>query len=317
MKKIATFVMLTGLLFSGCGDNNDTDSDEHDHEHGDDERSLIFYNDTTNDHLVYDMHEEQLIDLNNATYIHDDEEQDISNFNLTSSQSGVPFVWLDNKGDDDVSNDEEKIIMFNSSYDFQSAVTWEDFYYLGHFHEADHDHDEEETEEHAEDEEHAEYVLAAHSNDEFDVTSGGKYEAMERLTTYITEQNQLKIDLASALPDDAATSICGVYTNIDLEENITSYYAMGTNGTFYAFDKNDTSYTYVDQVAVADSCTPNEMGMSGIENGVWVFLKDTQTIYEVDKHDDGVYHIHETMDASDYIGVGKSANVMVSIKPVD
>jgi hypothetical protein len=288
-----SLVLSSLLLFSGCGsddDDNETGTEletEMEHEHGDDERVLFFYNASTNDHFAYSVESSELINLNSEMH----GEENISKFNISTDKSGKPFIWLDSKGDTNATNDEEKIVMFNNDFQFDRNATWEDFIYLGHFHsEEDGAH------------------LAAHSNDEFNVAAGAKYFALNRLNTYISEQNELKNSFDEILTE---TDVCGLYTNIDLEENLINYYVVGTDGKLRIYDE---SKDFVDEVAITGSCTSENLGMSGVEGGVWIFLADTQKIYQVDSHDDGVFHIHTTSNVSEFVGE-YDVEYFVSIKP--
>lgn len=299
MKNLYISAFLATLIFTGCGsDSSSNTTDEH--SHGKDERSLIFYSNVTNDHFAYSIEDKELINLNEAT--HDGE--DISNFNLDAMKVGKPFIWLDDKGDTDESNDEQKIVMFNNNYSYSTDgdATYEDFYYLGHFHE-----EEENGETH--------YHLAAHTNDEFNVTSGGKFEALGRLNSYLSTQETLKTNInAKIIADDSTAAVCSFIEYEDHEEEKEYIYAMSTLGKLYVY--NSDLSTLIDTVTVTDSCTSNNVGMSAVKDGVWVYSGDTKKIYEIDSHDAGVYHIHETTDLSDYIGDGKDATSMVSLIPV-
>ena len=297
--KNAALILGTTLVFSGCGssDNNDVQADPLELES--DGKTLIFYSASTNEQYAFDVDSEKTLNLQDAT---DSEGEDITNFNMSASQNGKTFLWIDNKGDEDASNDEGKILMFKQSYSYASDgnASWEDFYYLGHFHT------------HTENNE-THYGLAAHSNDEFDVTSGGKYDAISRLNQFLAEQNQLENDLSALIPSEA-NGLCGIHTFLS-EENETFYYAMGKNGTMYIYD-GEMNTPLLDSVVVTDNCTPNEFGMSSTEDGVLVFSANTQKIYSVDSHEDGVYHIHSSWDLSQLIGEGKNAQMMVGLQPL-
>ena len=90
---------------------------------------------------------------------------------------------------------------------------------------------------------------------------------------------------------------------------------MGKNGTMYIYDENITAPA-LDSVAVTDSCSVNEFGMSSTEDGILFFSSNTQKVYSVDSHDDGIYHIHSSWDISQLLGSGKSAQMMIALEPV-
>ena len=292
--KSSALILGMTLVLSGCGSSSDSDSGGSDPlELESDGKTLIFYSAATNEQYAYDVDSGQTTDLQQAT---DRDGNNIENFNMNASDQGRLFVWIDNIGDTNASNDEEKVLMFSQDYDYATDgnATWEDFYYLGHFH-SDGGND---------------YYLAAHDNDEFNVTVGGKYDAMIRLNQYLATQYELEQNLSAAIPS-GANGLCGFHTFAS-EENETFYYAMGINGTLYVYDEN---VTILDSVAVTDSCSPNTFGMSSTEDGVLLFASDTQKVYSIDSHGGGVYHAHNFWDLSQLIGDGRSAQMMVGITP--
>lgn len=288
------------LILGGCGsDSNDDGSTSTDPlELESDGKTLIFYSASTNEHYAFDVDSETTTNLNGAT---DAKGEDLTNFNMAASDQGRLFVWMDDKGDDDASNDEGKVIMFTQDYQYaqDGNATWEDFYYLGHYHS--------ETDGNNVTEHH----LAAHANEEFDVTSGAKYNAMIRLNKYLAAQETLKNTLAALLPAEA-NGLCAFHTFVS-EEDEAFYYAMGTNGTVYIYDAAETLQ---DSVAVASSCEANAVGMSSTKDGLLLLLNDTQKVYSIDSHEDGIFHVHNSWELSRLIGSGHSAQMMVGIEPL-
>ena len=283
------------FMLSGCGSDSSSDTALSDPlELESDGKTLLFYSASTNEHYAFDVDSESTTDLNGES---DADGNDLGNFNMNASTQGRLFVWIDNKGDDNASNDEGKVLMFSQNYDYASDgnATWEDFYYLGHYH----------------NDNVTSYYLAAHSNDEFNVTSGAKYNAMIRLNTYLAQQESLKTTLGALLPAEA-NGMCAFH-QFENEEDETFYYVMGTNGTMYVYD---AAYTFKDSVAVSSSCESNGVGISSTEDGVLLFLSATQKVYSVDSHEDGIYHVHNSWDLSDLLGSGKSAQMMVGIQPL-
>lgn len=290
---------MTAALFmmSGCGSSGGEAHNEAP-ELESEGKTLIFYSASTNGQYAYDVDSETVTDLNGET---DAEGEDITNFNMSASDKGRLFIWVDDKGDTDASNDEDKVVMFRSDYAFaeDGNATWEDFYYLGHFHS------------HTEDDNTTTYHLAAHANEEFDVTEGAKYNAMLRLNAYLQQQETLKSELAALLPAEA-NALCAFH-RFENEEGETFYYTMGTNGTMYVYD---AAYGFRDSVAVADSCEADGVGMSSAEDGVLIFLSGTQKAYLIDSHEDGIYHVHSSWALSELLGDGKSAQMMVGLQPL-
>jgi hypothetical protein len=298
--KLLALTAVAALALSGCGSEEDVDDGyDEGHVHGEDERAVFFYSPTTKDHFAYDIHEELLINLDDANYTTDGNVHDISSLNLTASDSGFPYRWLDDKGDNNESNDEEKIVMFQSSYDFESNATFEDFFYMAYLH-----NDEDAGERH----------LEGLSNSEYNVTSGDAFDELARLHAFVIEENQLKVDLNASLNALGEEDLCVAYSQEDHEHNETILYAMDTNGTLHIFEDNTTNR--VQTVVVSNTCSAQSAGISGVEDGVWVYLGGSnQTIYEVDSHDENDIHVHESFDVTSYIGSGAEAEVMVSIAP--
>jgi len=129
----------------------------------------------------------------------------------------------------------------------------------------------------------------------------------------LAQQYTLEQNLSNAIPADA-NGLCGFHTFVS-EEDETFYYAMGKNGTMYIYDEEITTPA-LDSVAVTDSCSPNAFGMSSTEDGVLYFSADTQKVYSIDSHEDGIYHVHSSWDLSQLIGSGKSAEMMVGLEPL-
>ena len=301
-----TIAPLVALLLVGCGSSSDSRGSETDlPELESAGKTLVFYNATTNEQNAYTVDDGSVLNLQGAT---DEDDNNITNFNMQSDEQGKFFVWIDNKGDANASNDEGKIIMFNQDYSYtpDNNATWEDFYYLGHFH--SHTNDDNETVN----------ALAAHSNDEFDVTSGGKYNAMIRLNTYLAEQYALEQNLSTTLANGtentSSEELCGFHTLVN--DDGTFYMVMGTGGTMFIYNQNSS---FVDQTSLTgvDVCTANQFGMSSTEDGVLYFSEATQQLHMIDSHDGGtVWHEHSTFEVEDLLGTGKTAEMMVGIAPV-
>lgn len=294
--KSIALILGIGLTFSGCGgtDGGTTQTDPLELES--DGKTLVFYSASTNEQYAFEVDSQNIINLNAASY----QDHNLTNFNMSASEKGKPFIWIDDKGDTNSSNDEGKLVMFKQEYSFANDgnATWEDFYYLGHFHSQTVNNQ-------------TSYYLAAHDNDEFNTTSGGKYNAMIRLNEFLAREYTLEQNLSAIIPSEA-NGLCGFHTFVN-ESGETFYYTIGKNGTVYVYDD---AYNFKDSVAVSDSCMPNEMGMSSTEDGVLLFLKSTQKVYSVDSHEDGIYHIHNSWDVSRLIGSGHTADVMVGLEPL-
>jgi len=305
IKSAVVLALLTTL--SGCGSDDSRGEESSLPELESDGQTLLFYSASANTQYAYTVDNGSVLNLQGET---NSEGEDISNFNTQNTLEGQLFVWIDDKGDTDASNDESKVVMFKQDYSYtdDGNATFEDFSYLGHFHEH-------------EDEGEMEYHLAAHSNAEFDFSDlneeqkavDPKYLAMVRLNKYLAEQNELEQNLTAQLPD-AANGLCG-FQKATNDENETSYYAMGKNGKMYKYDE---SLQYVSSTVITgvDSCTENEFGMSPTEDGVLYFSKATQKVYSIDAHEGGEFHVHNSWGLDEILGAGKTADMMVAIAPL-
>jgi len=295
---LSALILGTSLIFTACGSDsksdNNTQADPLELES--DGKTLLFYGASTNEQYAYNVEKATLTDLNNNN------DEDLTNFAMGANDNGKFVIWIDNKGDNNASNDEEKVVMFNKDYSYSDDgnATWEDFYYLGHYHA---EVENGETHHH----------LAAHANEEFNVTSGAKFAAIGRLNAFLASEASTQSSLTNTL--SGTTTLCGFKTVTN--DNGTLHYAMGVNGTLYIYD--DT-FALEDSVSVTDSCEKNMMGISAVshhdEDGVVVFEANSQKLYVVDSHDDDVFHVHTTYDVSKVLGSGKSAKMMTSLVPV-
>ncbi len=294
-----TALILGALVaLTACDSDDNRGADKELPELESDGKSLVFYSASANTQYAYTVDDGSVLNLQGAT---DSEGEDITNFNLKDNEKGRLVLWIDDEGDNDDSTNEEKVVMFKQDYSFakDGNASWEDFYYLGHLH---HHIDNGVEENH----------LASHKNSEFNVTDGAKFDAIKRLNTFLAEQYNIEQTLATKLKE-RTQDLCGFHTFVD-EDGGIHYYAMGTDGTMDIFAG---TFELEDTVAVTDSCTPNEFGMSSTEDGALYFSNATQKVYSVDSHEDGVYHVHSSWDLSELIGVGKTAEMMVGIAAED
>ncbi len=283
--KSSAVILGLALMMSACGSSDSNNDGEGGGEVPDIESAkklLTFYGTASNDNYAFDIETQTLTNLNenNKTAILDGEE-------------GRLFVWVDNKGDDNASTNEDKVIMFHKNYSFteDGNATWEDFYYLNHLHDGE---------------------MHPHANTEFNTTDSesGKFKAMIRINEYLQEQETLKTELSTLISAKGAT-LCD-YNSV-VHEDETHYYVLGTNGILYTYE-NDGTTTFKDATLVSSAgCTVGESGMSAADEGVIIYLKNTSTLYLVDSHEDGVSHVHSEFDLSEIIGDGKSIDMMVGI----
>jgi len=297
MLKKTVLPILLLIAISGCDSDNDNNNGSNGADLPD-EKTLVFYNQTTADQYSYDTDSETAGDLNaDAT----------SNFYMVGEDTGRLFYWPDEYTEGEV---DEKIVMLKADYDYATDgnITHEDFIYLGHF------HDE---------------ALAAHSADEFDPASesysAAKGEALVRLNTYLAEQDAIRTEITEALETVAPTeALCNFFVpshhhdeEEGEEEESIPHYALSDAGKLYVFEENTSAELESIQSAISlegvDSCTAMGSGMTAYgEHGVLVFSSDSQKLYLVDSH--GLdYHQHSQWDLSEFMPAGFSADMMIGL----
>lgn len=305
MKNYKTMTAATlaafSILLSACGSSSDSETEQSAIDLESTNEVLYFYGASSEDHYAFYTQTQTIENLN------EDNKTDMSGANPT----GRLFVWVDNRGDDNASNDEAKVVMFKSDYDFvtDGDATFDDFYYLDHL---------------SAGERHP------HENVEFDpnrvgaVPGDGKALAMQRLNTYMAEQIQLKQDIANVNDSEgnsilAVDDICNFHTTAHEHEGAIEkmHFVIGKNGALYTYENENGTIEFKDSTKVADSCEVGKSGISSAEEGVLVYLGTTSKLYLVDSHDGGDSHVHSTWDLSEILGAGRSLDMMVGIGEVE
>ncbi|MBD3808833.1 MAG: hypothetical protein IE880_09000, partial [Epsilonproteobacteria bacterium] len=114
--KVQSVASIVAAMFvlSGCGSNGDSRGSEPELPELESEgKTLVFYSASANEQNAYTVDDGSVLNLQGTT---DAEGEDITNFNMQTDEKGKLFVWIDDKGDDNASNDEGKIVMFNQDY---------------------------------------------------------------------------------------------------------------------------------------------------------------------------------------------------------
>jgi len=287
-KTIVPAIILSGLLlaFSGCG--SDSDSSGGSSIDLPDGKTMIFFDNKSARQYSYNTDTEIAEDMNtesNAT------------FNMTG-KTGTLFSWLD----ETPQGDEQKIVMFHDSYDFavDGNATFEDFHYLGHFHEED-------NVKH----------FAAHSNSEFDpaVSSDAKKAAMVRLNTALAEREEIKEELSEVLPDGEV--LCNFFVfdhdhhdeedDNATEEEAIPHIALSGSGKVYVYGESNETLTSSQPVFALDGVSECKEAESAIiqssDDGVFIFSANSQKLYLVDNH--GMdFHQHSSWNIGKFLPEG-------------
>jgi len=299
--KIKSSSVLLGLalILSACGssDNNSDNEDTSSIDLESAKKVLYFYGASSDEHYAY------FVETNTIENLNEDNKTDMGSAN----PSGRLFVWIDDRGDDNVSNDEGKAVMFKSDYIYASDnnATFEDFYYLDHL---------------SDGERHP------HENIEFDpnrvgaVPGDSKALAMIRLNKYLAEQEQLKQNLANVNDSEgnsimSVNDICNFYTTTHEHEGSIEkmHFVLGKNGALYTYENEAGVIEFKDSTVVAESCEVGKSGMSASQEGVLIYLGNTSKLYLVDSHAGGDSHVHSTWNLSEVLGDGKSIDMMIGI----
>lgn len=307
------------VVLSGCGsdDSGDTGTQDTTVELESAKASLFFYGSESNEHYALSTETLSLTNLN-------DKADELENFYLENNESGRLFVWRDDLGDSNESNDEDKVVMFDSSYSFAANgnATYENFFYLGHFHIEVEDGVEHEH-------------LAAHTNEEFNPNNSelnttvktARAAGLARLNTYLEKQNTLKENLKSNLNTvKGASTLCNFYSVEEhheengVEHEEIFHFVMDTQGVMYKFEEHDGAIEDLNQsllVSTNGSCDAEKSGMSQAMDGVIVYLGgDEEKVFLVDSHGAGDMHVHSTWDIGELLS-GKVVETMIGIGDVD
>lgn len=292
--KYASIVALGALLtFSGCGDSGSNDNGGGAEIDG--EKLFFFYNQLSQAQMTYDTETSESGDLNS------DPE---SNFYMYDKEAGRLLYFPDEYQEGEV---DEKVVMLKASYDYavDGNLTYEDFIYLGHF------HDEE---------------LAAHSADEFapENINDAKTAALLRLNRYLAEQEEIKEEIKEAVEAEGE-SLCNFFvpehhhedeheTDEADEEEAVAHFALSSSGKVYIFEEQDDALVSIQdpvQLEGASECAADESGItSSGDAGIFVFLKSTQKLYLVDAH--GLdYHQHSQWDLTEFMPSSFEATQMI------
>jgi hypothetical protein len=326
--KLSAVLGISALLLSGCGGSGgDSDTE---YSLGLPAGLTIAMVDVNNlEYYSLDTTTEELTDLNALA----DESGDsaVQKLRLTDTSVLGSFVhWPDFRVVNDVEMLDGKYLLMKPDYVPSTTVlggTEEspgNFVQLVHFHDTD---------------------LAAHSTDEFygadacsqaDQDAGtcsGKYYGLQRLNSFVTEQADLEIEIAEALPEDQ--TLCRAY--IDpyqkfeheqeeaLEESggeiqeeahdhgALTHFALTDTGRMYFYQEGEAGlesiqgFVELDGVNSVADCSRTTIARAS-EDGVLVFIPDTQKLYLVDNHG-ADFHQHSVWNLAEILPEGTTADM--------
>ena len=296
-------VSLTSLLLIGCGSSSSSSTavDLTSSLDLPDEKTFIFFDNESSDQYLYNTTSDTNTDMNadeNATY------------NMTD-KTGKLIRW----DHETTAGTDQKVVMLNYDFDINNGdLTYNDFKYLGHFHEEDNVN-----------------VFAAHSNEEFnpEVSSDAQKTALATLNTHLKEQEEVKQEIAEALP--ATEELCNFYAfeHDHEDENTTeeeheeaAHIALTKSGKVYVYHEEEgTEGLQQEGTAFAlDGVSSCEEDQSSIvkasDYGVYIFSANSQTLYLVDAHD-GDFHQHSKWTGSKFLPTNFSPTQFVGINESD
>lgn len=278
--------------------------------------TLSLLNASTGAYYAFDTTAETRTDLNEIAAASQD--SSIQNLQITDTSAiGHFFQWPDFRE----ANGEElldvKYLLMRPGYVPGSEIDADQFVQLAHFHDT---------------------TLAAHSAEEFRDPEPGSSKAMglQRLNSHVAEQKELEEEMLEVMPDgeQLCQAFVDPYVKFELgheeeegaEEMGTEEHAHGDfihialsdSGRMYFFAEGEAEeleqvqgFVKLDNVSTISDCTRASITRVS-EEGVLVFIPDTQLLYLVDSHG-GDYHQHSTWSISAILPEGVSADLIAVI----
>ncbi|CAA6804746.1 MAG: Unknown protein [uncultured Sulfurovum sp.] len=295
MKKIwIASAIATAMIMTGCGSSSSS-NEETTAIDLPDGKTLIFFDNASSAQYLYNTDTETASSMNIAG----------ENYDMTG-KNGQLVMW-NHETDAGV---DQKIVMVDEYFDITNgSFTYEDMHYLGHFHE-----------------ENSVPVFAAHSADEFDpaVSSDGQKAALVSFNAHLTEQNEIKNEIAEALPSGETLCNFFVFEHEDHddgeEEEATPHIALTTTGKMYIFEENEEGLVASQSTFLLDGVSQCSQNQSGIikndDYGVLVFSAQSQKIYLVDSHGED-FHVHSTWDTDRFLPAGFTPTTFTGIGESD
>jgi len=297
-------LLLSGVLLVGCGgggssSNNDNMMTDINLPDG---LTMIFFDNVSSKQYLYNTDSEKYEDMNA------DETQ---NYDMTGKH-GKLFLW----NHESATGIDQKIVMLNEDFDINEGnITHTGFQYLGHFH-------EENNEKH----------FAAHSPSEFDPdnnASAQKLAALTALSSTLLEQEEIKTEIAEALP--SGESLCNYFvfeheeheeehegneTEEHHEEETAAHIALTTTGSVYVLAEQNGTLQSTQAAFALEGVSSCESDKSAIikasDHGVIIFSAVSQKLYLVDNH--GIdFHQHSSWDIAKFLPAGFTPTTLTAI----
>lgn len=315
---VASFFCISSLILSGCGGGGSS-SDEETSVELPEGLSLSLLNAGTGAYYSFDTTTEVRTDLNELAT--GSQDSAIKNLAITDTSAvGQFFHWPDFREIDGEDQFDMKYLLMRPSYQDGSTIDADQMIQLVHFHDD---------------------TLAAHSAEEFQApeSGSGQEESLIRLNSFVDEQNELEAEVTEVMP--AGTQLCRAYIDPYLkfeeeeehaaeeatEESEESeeehehhdlvHYALDTTGRMYFFKEGDNGleqaqgFVQLDEVSNISDCSHTTVARVS-EDGVLVFIPDTQRLYLVDSHG-GDFHQHSTWPISALLPENETTDLVAII----
>lgn len=326
-------LLVSAALLTACGGASSTNNNEDGKTPSGssvnlpDGKNLVLIDASSTKHYLYNTTTEKSLDLNDEASKSGD--QSVQNLAVSDpSTIGSFFLWADDANGDGTIND-EKVVLMKPNYQAGTAIDHTNMQYLAHFHGEE---------------------FAAHAASEFNPATYGdnwagskKEKGLARLNAYVTKQKELFDEVDEALKTAAAGQILcrafvdpragaehegeehnhGVTPRAEAgheahAEKPAVHIALTNSGRMYFMAEKDGAMALTQDTFVALT------GVSGIENcaktgitrasdnGVLVFVEDSQKIYLVDNHG-ADWHEHSNWDISKLMPAGFHADYVAAL----
>ncbi|HHD75956.1 MAG TPA: hypothetical protein ENK95_03910 [Campylobacterales bacterium] len=290
--------LLTALFLVGCG-NSSTEEKLN----LPDGKTLIFFDNASSKQYLYDTTEDKSEDMNADS---------TKNYNMTN-KNGKLYVWNHEISEGKY---EEKIVMLKDDYTIGSTLTYENFHYLGHFHEEDNKH-----------------VFAAHASSEFDPVSSSvaKKNALVALNKSLSEHADVKKEIAEVLP--SGEELCNFFvlgeddhdhakTSNKTEEETAAHLALTKTGKMYIFKEDNVTKKLTESQSAFSiegitACEEDKVSIiKNDDHGVLLFSAESQILYLIDSHGED-FHQHSKWTGSKFLPTGFTPTQLAGISESD
>ncbi|MEJ2611353.1 MAG: hypothetical protein P8179_15040, partial [Candidatus Thiodiazotropha sp.] len=300
------------FLFSGCGSSSSNDSSDNSTTLGlPEDMQLIMLNAVNGAYYSFDTTTESRTDLNELAAASQDSA--VQNLQITDTSTiGYFFHWSDFRFVNEVEALDMKYLLMHPGYTSGDPINADQFVQLAHFHGDD---------------------LAAHSAEEFrDPEPGSNIAAgLERLNSFVQKQKALEDEIAEVIP--ASETLCRAYVDPYLEFELEQeageeegeahdhgslvHFALTESGRVYFFEEHGgvleqtQGFVTLDDVVTISDCDRTTMARAS-DDGILVFIPDTQLLYLVDSHG-ADFHLHSSWAISSLLPKGVNADMLAVI----